>query len=163
MILPSVVFVHGLEGRPDGTKPTALRRAGFVVVAPDGRGLPLADRIRGAALALEAHPGSILVGSSYGWLAAAYLAATVSTPIRALVLLAPALHHAEPPVDDPAALRLPATLPARVLHGTRDLVVPLAASRRFAADHPHLVLTELDDAHDLRASLDAIVATVRSL
>lgn len=158
-----IVFVHGLEGRPDGTKPSALRAAGFTVVAPDGRGQPLAARIAGAEAALDAHPGAVLVGSSYGGLAAAWIASRRPGDLRGLVLLAPALHHAEPPVDDPAALRIPATLPVRVLHATADAVVPVAVARRFAADHPHAVLREVDDAHDLRGSLAEIVDCVRAL
>jgi pimeloyl-ACP methyl ester carboxylesterase len=159
----TVVFVHGLEGRPDGTKPTALRAAGFEVVAPDGRGLSLAARVAGALAALDRHPGAILVGSSYGGLAAAWIATLRGDDLHALVLLAPALHHAEPPVVDPASLRVPPGLPVRVLHATGDAVVPVEVSRRFVACNPHASLTELDDAHDLRGSLPAIVEAVRGV
>jgi pimeloyl-ACP methyl ester carboxylesterase len=156
----TVLFLHGLEGRPDGTKPTALRTAGLHVVAPEGRGLPLAGRVRGGLTALDAHPGALLVGSSYGGLAAAWIASVRPADLSGLVLLAPALHHWEPPVDDPAALQVPATLPVTIVHAPGDAVVPIAVSRAFAARHPHAVLVEVDDAHDLRRSLATIVAAV---
>jgi pimeloyl-ACP methyl ester carboxylesterase len=159
----TVVFVHGLEGRPDGAKPTALREGGFEVFAPDGRGRSLADRIAGAQRAIDAHPGAILVGSSYGGLAAAWIASVRPDDLRGLVLLAPALFVVEPPVGDPAGLQVSATLPTRVLHGTADAVVPVACSRRFVAANPHAVLTEVDDDHALRGSLPELVAAVRAL
>src|SRR5687768_2183319 len=99
----TVIFAHGLEGRPDGTKATALRAAGLDVVAPDGRGLPLAARIAQLEDEVLRHPGAILVGSSYGGLAALAVAAS-GRPIDGLVLFAPALSLNETPVGDPASL-----------------------------------------------------------
>ena len=49
-----LVFAHGLEGAPQGTKISALRAGGLNVVAPDGRGLPLAERIAGLDAATAA-------------------------------------------------------------------------------------------------------------
>lgn len=158
-----VLFLHGLEGRPDGTKPTTLRADGLEVHAPDGRGLPLAARIAGGLRALDTVPRPVLVGSSYGGLAALWIAAHHPDRLAGLVLLAPALHHREPPADDPGALVVPPTLPVRVVHATGDLVVPVAVARRFAARHPHAALTEVDDAHDLRGSLPTVLRQVRAL
>ena len=85
-----IVFAHGLEGTPNGAKITALRDAGFQVVAPDGRGLPLAQRIEGLDAA-TCEGGLILAGSSYGGLAAAWLAAFAIAmgDLAATILVAP--------------------------------------------------------------------------
>lgn len=48
-------------------------------------------------------------------------------------------------------------VPTLIFHGLHDDVVPVAASRRFAAGKPHVRLVELDDGHDLVASLPRIL------
>ena len=40
-----IIFAHGLEGSPNGSKIRALRNAGFDVVAPDFQGMVLAERV----------------------------------------------------------------------------------------------------------------------
>ena len=158
-----VLFAHGLEGHPDGRKPTAMRSAGLHVVSPDGRRQPLAARIAGLEAALAGLHRPVLVGSSYGGLAALELAGRRHASLRGLVLCAPALIRVEPPVADPDALTVPASLPCTVLHGVHDGVIPVAASQRLAARCPHVRLLELDDDHRLAASLDALVAAVQAL
>lgn len=49
-------------------------------------------------------------------------------------------------------------VPALVLHGTHDDSVPVDHSRTFAAGRPHVRLVELDDGHELVASLPALLA-----
>jgi pimeloyl-ACP methyl ester carboxylesterase len=157
----AVVLAHGLEGHPEGTKAQTLMAAGFHVVAPDGRGLPLAQRIEGVEEALAANPGAVLVGSSYGGLAAVVVASRMPDRLWALVLCAPALGRREPPVDDPSALRVPPSVPCTVLHGVRDEVVPIALSRALVQRCPHVVLREVEDGHRLADSLDVLVEMVR--
>lgn len=47
-------------------------------------------------------------------------------------------------------------VPTLILHGRADDVVPLDSSRRFAAGRPHVQLVELDDSHELLATLETI-------
>lgn len=157
----TVVFAHGLEGHPEGRKPTALRQAGLTVVAPDGRGMSFSERIAGIEAALLRHPDAVLVGSSYGGLAA--LAVAHGRSVAGLVLLAPALHWREPPVDDPGRLCVPAGVPAVVVHGLHDEVVPVEVSRALVARCPHVRLHTPEDAHALRGSLPLVVQVVAEL
>ena len=43
-----------------------------------------------------------------------------------------------------------------IVHGTRDEVVPIESSRRYAREHAHVRLIEVDDDHALTASADLI-------
>jgi pimeloyl-ACP methyl ester carboxylesterase len=159
----TVVLAHGLEGRPDGTKATALRAAGLPLVAPDFRGEVLAQRVARLIPAVEANPGCVLVGSSYGGLASLAALPRVAEHVASIALLAPALHWSEPPVDDPTTLMVPPTIPGVVIHGTRDDVVPFGVSQALVDRCPHLRLIPRDDDHLLRDSFDVIVAEVASL
>lgn len=46
--------------------------------------------------------------------------------------------------------------PTLIVHGTRDEVVPIDSSRRYARDREHVRLVEVDDEHSLVASIDLI-------
>ncbi len=48
-------------------------------------------------------------------------------------------------------------VPTLILHGVGDEVVPVELSRRFAAGRRHVRLVELDDGHDLHATLPTIL------
>jgi hypothetical protein len=49
-------------------------------------------------------------------------------------------------------------VPTLIIHGTRDDVVPIDHSRRFAEGKRHVRLVEIDDDHELVASLPTIFA-----
>jgi pimeloyl-ACP methyl ester carboxylesterase len=49
-------------------------------------------------------------------------------------------------------------VPTLILHGVRDAIVPIEHSRRFAAGKRHVRLLELDDEHELIASLPRLLA-----
>lgn len=157
-----IIYVHGRDGTPWGTKVTALRQAGFEVQAPDLRGLTLSERVARVDEVARRSPG-LLVGSSYGGLAVAWLAQSEALRFPRIVLLAPDLHSFDPPVGDPNLLRLPASSRAVIVHGTQDTTVPIEASRRYRARSGQQVqLVEVDDGHRLSASSEAIIAAVRT-
>lgn len=159
--MTTVLFAHGLEGHPQGRKPTAMRAAGLEVIAPDGRQQPLAARYQLLVEALQKLDRPIAVGSSYGGLAMLALARDHGDRLGGLVLCAPALTWNENPAGDPEALVAPpGTI---VIHGTGDDVIPIEVSRRLVARSPGAVLWERDDGHRLEQSLDAIVAAVEQV
>jgi len=154
-----ILYAHGLEGHPDGTKPTALRQAGFSVIAPNGQKQTLAQRVKALLAALEPLDQPVLVGSSYGGLAMLSIARDRPRSFSKLVLCAPALTWTEPPAGDPDALIAP---PGTViLHGTHDEVIPISASRALVERSPAARLIELDDDHRLSHSLEVLVREVR--
>lgn len=162
-----ILWAHGLEGSPDGAKVTALRGLGFDVIAPDGRNLALAGRVdqllAESARLVAARP--VLAGSSYGGLACAWLAAAHPERFRGVLLLAPALHHSEPPVAAAAHLRAPPGVPVHVIHGFGDPIVPIQASRDYIARSASATarLEEVDDGHALLASLSRIADALHRL
>jgi pimeloyl-ACP methyl ester carboxylesterase len=137
-----------------------MRAAGLDVVAPDGRGLPLAARIAQLEDAVSNHPGSVLVGSSYGGLAA-LVVAHAGRPVRAVVLCAPALSLHEPSIAHPDTLCVPEGVRAAVIHGVRDDVVPVDVSKALVARCPHVELHVPDDGHELHGSLELLVSLVK--
>jgi pimeloyl-ACP methyl ester carboxylesterase len=164
----TILFAHGLESGPIGRKSQALVDAGYEVLAPDCRGLDLAQRVArlvDALVGAQASAGAapLLVGSSFGGIAglvAALVASERGVTVPGLVLCAPAL-MLPPPPDTVERLRCPAR--TIVVHGTRDEVIPIELSRRFAKEHG-AELREVDDDHGLgHAGLPVILAAVREL
>jgi pimeloyl-ACP methyl ester carboxylesterase len=49
-------------------------------------------------------------------------------------------------------------VPTLIVHGRGDDAVPVERSRTFAAGKPHVQLVEVDDGHELRASLSLLLA-----
>ena len=68
-----VLFLHGLEGRPDGTKPTYLKNQGLHVVAVPLTRYDLKESIKTANWAIKTMKPDIIVGSSRGGGIAAHI------------------------------------------------------------------------------------------
>jgi pimeloyl-ACP methyl ester carboxylesterase len=139
-----ILFCHGLEGSPNGRKPTTFRDAGHEVVAPV---LPKDDferAIQAAQHALQEYRPDVLVGSSRGGAVAIRVAANTPAP---LVLLAPAWRrYGVEPVVRPDT---------RVLHGIKDDVIPLADSIELERHSglPQENLVPINDDHRLASPL----------
>jgi len=151
----TILFLHGLESGPHGSKYQALKAMFGAILAPDcsGVGDPWQRlEIIQKALVGEEEP-FLVVGSSMGGLMAMLLHQANPAAVAGMVLCAPALHRPETPAFDYAGLP-----PTRVIHGSRDDVVPPASSLRFGAR-----LTLVDDDHRLASSMEIILREVFEL
>ena len=142
---PARVFIHGLDSSSRGTKGTFFRARYPEMLAEDFSG-PLEARMARLTESLAGKSDLILVGSSYGGLMAALFSCRFQTCVRKLILLAPALGHAD---FSPWYIK-PLRMPVILYHGERDTVVPpeptlQIAERLFRNIESHLV----DDDHDL--------------
>ncbi len=147
-----ILFLHGLESGPHGSKYQALTWMFGAVTAPDCSGIRDAQqrlRIILHDLGAEREP-FVVVGSSMGGLMAMLLHQSRPELVAGLVLCAPALHRPEAEPVDPATLP-----PTRVIHGRRDTVVPPETSLPFGDR-----LTLVDDDHRLSNSTAAILTAV---
>ena len=146
-----VVFAHGKESGPWGTKITHLaevaKRRGYAVSSPD-YSFTMDPRARVTHL-LSLKPAAtrtlVLVGSSMGGYVSA-MACPALAP-QALFLMAPALYYEgwdEEPQGIPAL--------TTVVHGWRDDIVPPERGQRFAARH-RAALHLLDADHGLNEQL----------
>jgi pimeloyl-ACP methyl ester carboxylesterase len=139
------VFIHGLDSSSRGTKGSYFRARYPGMFIEDYSG-PLEERMAQLEKDLSGTENLILIGSSYGGLMAALFACGNETRVRRLILLAPALGHA----DFKACSRRPLQIPVTLYHGRFDAVVPPEPTRQIAAglfgnlDH-HLV----EDDHNL--------------
>lgn len=150
-----VVFSHGKESGPWGSKITALaetaRSEGYNVESVDYQGIESpADRITKLVDSCKSLQGElVLVGSSLG--AYVSLASAALLHARALFLMAPAIY-----VPGLAPLSASAfDCPLAVVHGWRDEVVPVDHSIRFAREHGAGLLL-VDDDHRLHKSIRQI-------
>jgi alpha/beta superfamily hydrolase len=148
-----VVFAHGKESGPWGTKITRLaevaRACHFDVLSPDYSHTH--DPKERVAHLLKLAPAArtlVLVGSSMGGYVSAMACATLKP--RALFLMAPALYF--PGWDeDPQGCPKDTV----VVHGWRDDIVPVDVSVRFARAR-NAALHLLDSGHTLNDQLESL-------
>jgi pimeloyl-ACP methyl ester carboxylesterase len=156
----TVVFSHGKESGPWGSKITAMaamaRDLGVPVESVDYRGLDdPAERVRkliGFARGLEGP--AVLVGSSMGGHVSAAAASALKP--RALFLLAPAFYMAGYEQYTPQDV----ACPTAIVHGWHDVIVPVENSIRWAREH-RAALHLLDSDHRLEDQIEAICSLLR--
>lgn len=143
----SLVFFHGLETGPHGSKYQILSKIA-PTIAPDCTGvMDLATRVQTAKEALQGHENLIIVGSSFGGLVAVTLLlqdATIERRTQALLLCAPALHRQDAP-------QLPTSLYRKttILHGKDDDVIPLRDVQQWARQNWVTQFEFIQDEHRL--------------
>jgi pimeloyl-ACP methyl ester carboxylesterase len=156
----SVVFSHGKESGPWGSKITAMAQVArglqFDVVSVDYRGMddPLSrvEKLVQAVSALSAPP--VLVGSSMGGYVSA--AAVSRAPVRAIFLLAPAFYMPGFEQYTPQDV----AVPTAIVHGWHDDIVPVENSVRWAREH-RATLHVLDSNHRLEDQIEAICTLLK--
>ena len=155
----TVVFSHGKESGPWGSKITAMakvvRELGLEVESVDYRGLddPAARVNKLIAVASALAEPMVLVGSSMG----GHVAAAAASEVRArgVFLLAPAFYM--PGFEQYTPQDVP--MPTAIVHGWRDDIVAVQSSIRWAHEH-RAALHVLDSDHRLE---DQIEPTCRLL
>lgn len=129
-----VVFAHGMESGPWGTKIKALasvaERCGYAVESIDYSGMM--DPDERVAKLLSINPSAeklVLVGSSLG----SYVSTVASAhlQVNGLFLLAPAFYMPIGREQDPK----PVANLTRVIHGWQDEVIPVENAVKFAKKH----------------------------
>ena len=131
----TVVFSHGKESGPWGSKITAMaavvRDLGVAVESVDYRGLddPSVRVKKLTAAGAELKDPVVLVGSSMGGHVSAAAASRLKP--RGLFLLAPAFYMAGYEQYTPQEV----DCPTAIVHGWRDDIVPVANSIRWAEAH----------------------------
>lgn len=154
-----ILFFHGKESGPFGTKYTALSKEFPQLKSPDFQGLDLEERIEKAEEYTREMENILVVGSSMGGLVASLLYKRCPDRFFSLVLCAPAFHWEE--------AKEISTVPwgTTIVHGEKDSVVPYETSWKFASQFcPKTVrLVTTKDGHRLHNSLFEIVLAAKTL
>jgi len=147
-----ILFLHGLESGPHGSKYQALKEMFVEVLSPDCSGIKdETERLKIIEEEIHRETGPFLVvGSSMGGLMALLLQQRHPEQVAGLVLCAPAIHR--PAAVDLDLNNLPPTI---VIHGTQDDVVPIAVSLPFGSR-----LRKVEDDHRLSNSMTEILRAV---
>jgi pimeloyl-ACP methyl ester carboxylesterase len=157
----TVIFAHGKESGPWGSKITAMaavvRDLGAAVESVDYRGLDdPGERVRKLiAVGAEIKEPVVLVGSSMGGHVSAAAAARLKP--RGLFLLAPAFYMAGYEEYTPQDVACPTV----IVHGWHDDIVPVENSIRWAREH-QAALHVLNSDHRLEDQIDAICLLLRA-
>jgi pimeloyl-ACP methyl ester carboxylesterase len=144
-----VLFIHGLESSPKGTKAQYLARE-FEALTPAMNTGDFAGCMALQTEAIDSFQPDVLVGSSFGGLVAVQLLADRVWRGPTL-LLAQASFRLDPDAS------LPVDVPVLLVHGTNDEVIPVEHSRTLATTGtPELVrLIEVDDTHRLLSLVES--------
>jgi len=149
-----VLFFHGLEGNPNGSKIQYLRANGIDVVAPVLSRDDFDGDLQVAQAAFSESRPDVVVGSSRGGAVAVNIDAG-ETP---LVLIAPAWQH----WGTAQTVKSKTT----ILHCEHDDLVPIAGSRLLLANSglsaDHLVVVGEEHRMSDEQALDALLEAVQS-
>lgn len=154
---PQLVFLHGLESGPHGSKYQALRKLDPNILTPDCTGiLGIDKRLEVIEESLAEVEWMVIVGSSFGGLAALLFAQKNRDRVAGCLLCAPALPKITPNI---IVWHPDKTI---ILHGTRDEIVPFQSSLEFSKRHGARLI-EVDDDHRLSLSSALMVEAAAEL
>jgi hypothetical protein len=156
---PRVLFIHGQESGPHGTKAQRLAER-FTTSTPQMETSDFEGCVARQADEIARFQPDLVVGSSFGGAVAVAL-------LQRGLWRGPTLLLAQAALELGLRAELPAGVRVWIVHGTRDDVVPPASSERLArSGSPGLVsLFLVDDDHRLSASVadGRMLAWVRAL
>jgi predicted esterase len=141
---PRPIFFHGREGRGNkGRKATWLREK-YSAVTPSYDTSELEAALVTARVVLRENPPSVIIGSSFG-------GAVLLSLIHEGLWRGPSIFLAQAGGNFGVELTLPEGVPAVLIHGLHDDIVPIEASRELAKSSPSdpTQLFEIDDGHRL--------------
>lgn len=121
ILMPTILFLHGLFSIPGGTKPTFLKDHGHTVINPKLPDEDFAEAVRIAQEEFDRHQPQVVVGSSRG----GAVAMNINSGNAKLVLLCPAWKK----YGTAKTVRKGAV----ILHSRNDDVVPFEDSLELAA------------------------------
>jgi len=153
---PYIVFSHGQDGEPWGSKIVAMaevaRAHGYSVESVDYRGMAdPAVRVQALLEVGRKLPGKlVLVGSSLG--AHVCMTAAAELPVRGVFVLAPAFFM---PGYEQYTPHPPASCPVTIVHGWNDTIVPPENSVRYARQF-RTTLHLIDSDHRLTANVEEV-------
>jgi predicted esterase len=155
--LTRLLFFHGLESGPYGSKYNVLRKIDPGVMSPSFEGIVnVEDRVAIAESFTRGMKDLVVVGSSFGGLVAALLYDRYPERFQTYILLVPAFHFEEAQ----AISSMPED--AVVIHAEDDDIVPLEAVKNVC-DRFTIPVEVVKDGHRLSGSLDLIEKRVREV
>jgi pimeloyl-ACP methyl ester carboxylesterase len=147
-----IIYLHGLASNSHTYKAAVLRAIYPDLITPDFNG-SLDERMNQLYPILGNASNWTLVGSSYGGLMAALFATQHPDQVRKLILLAPALmlpefaNYLPEPID----------VPALIIHGRQDDLVPIEINRPLAEKvFRNLDYRIVDDDHRLHQTAESL-------
>lgn len=154
-----VLFIHGQESGPQGTKARQLAEH-FDALTPAMDTSDFEGCVRQIRDAIAEFRPDVVVGSSFGGAVAVAL-------LQRSLWQGPTLLLAQAAAELGVPLRLPDGVPVWIVHGTHDDVVPIASSLMLArsGSPEHVRLLEVHDDHRLSATVASgrLVALVHAL
>ncbi len=172
----NVIFAHGLESSPQGTKSVYLRD-GLNASTPALFQFDLEQQVLVLQKQLANAGQSVLVGSSLGGLAALGVATRSPELIAHLVLLAPAVgvhrrpdcfanaRHTRPTLPEQArqfsAYAVPPSVAGTIIHGLMDDVVSTDDVLELTRRSPNTRLVLVQDDHSLHRCKSLILSVTR--
>jgi len=148
LVMPTRIFVHGLDSSNQGTKATFFREHYPDMILPNFPG-SLEERMRILRDVLEGKSDIVLVGSSFGGLMATLFTLENEERVKRLILLAPALNL----VGSEAYGGREISIPTWIYHGTGDEVIPIETIKNIGGKlFKNLTFVELDDDHNLHST-----------
>tara|TARA_B100000676_G_C18080029_1_gene850536 strand:- start:2304 stop:2903 length:600 start_codon:yes stop_codon:yes gene_type:complete len=194
-----VLFAHGFEGGPDGSKPTFMREVlGWDVVSPvmSDLGWSIENQTEVLVRLIDSEQYDLVIGSSMGGLAAANASEMRGDANFKLLLIAPAfglcdtwenltddeLESWEETgvrrysgfelnidlgwnfMEDARRMSWPTIRhKTTIIHGSKDVIVPLDVSQRVSEDSELVDLVVIDDGHRMKNCLSYLDRIADSL
>lgn len=146
-----ILFLHGLESKPGGSKSKALKEAGFEVLNPALPREPFDIAVKVAQDVVNVNRPEVIVGSSRG----GAVAMAINPKGAHLVLIAPAWKK----------YKVSKSLkPSVILHSETDDVVPFEDTQELFRNNTGIEVIACDDDHRMKEekTLQTLIGCVNS-